>query len=95
MSTATSKLWALFVSFVMLVSAFAMVMTGENAEASTGGNDGWGYYYVDYQVPDQMIEYSWIDTSGSPNVIFMHADDAEFGPFRIGFPFVFYGNVFG
>ncbi|MCJ2556420.1 MAG: immune inhibitor A, partial [Candidatus Thermoplasmatota archaeon] len=95
MNTATSKLWALFVSFVMLVSAFAMVMTGENAEASTGGNDGWGYYYVDNQIPNPTIEYSWIDTSASPNVIFPHADDDEFGPFRIGFPFVFYGNVFG
>ncbi|MCK4454917.1 MAG: carboxypeptidase regulatory-like domain-containing protein [Thermoplasmata archaeon] len=82
-------------SFVMLVSAFAMVMTGENAEASVGGNDGWGYYYVDNQVPNPMITYNWIDISGSPNVILPHPDDDVFGPFRIGFPFVFYGNVFG
>ncbi len=95
MNTANSKLWALFVSFVMLVSALAMVMTGENAEASTGGNDGWGYYYVDNQVPNPMIEFNWIDTTAGGTVIFPHADDDEFGPFRIGFPFVFYGNVFG
>lgn len=94
MNSADSKLWALFVSFVMLASALTLVMTSENSRASVGGFDGWGYYYVDNQAPDPTITYNWIDTTAGGTVIWPHPDDDEFGPFRIGFPFVFYGNVY-
>jgi hypothetical protein len=58
----------------------------------SGGPDGFGYTWVDSDEPDGP-SYSWIDISTmgtSPG----GADDANYGPIDIGFPFVFYGSSY-
>lgn len=61
----------------------------------SGGPDAYGYYYIDsddgaFNAP----AYNWIDISGYGTDMGVNSDDANVGPFPIGFTFNFYGVDF-
>lgn len=60
----------------------------------TGGPDNFGYTWIDSDEPGGPV-YNWIDIRDVGTPIFgAYYDDANRGPFDIGFTFPFYGNNF-
>jgi len=57
-----------------------------------GGPDVFGYSWMDSDEAGGPI-YNWIDISGDGQIA-GSGDDASHGPFPLGFPFSYYGNVF-
>jgi len=57
----------------------------------TGGPDAFGYTFTDSTEPDGPT-FSFVDISGTGTAVLL-ADDAEGGPFPMGFDFPFYGSL--
>ena len=58
-----------------------------------GGPDVFGYTYQDSDEPGGPT-YAWVDISAIGTQLTLQGDDANAGPFPIGFSFPFYGNTF-
>lgn len=58
-----------------------------------GGPDPYGYEWIDSDEPGGPV-FNWIDIRATGTVAMANGDDANAGPFPIGFPFEFYGNTF-
>jgi hypothetical protein len=59
----------------------------------SGGPDPFGYTWKDSDQPDGPA-FAWIDINGSGTPISFLSDEANYGPFPIGFSFPFYGQLF-
>jgi hypothetical protein len=66
---------------------------GPPVEFSMGGPDSAGYRWIDSDQPGGPT-FSWTDIQGVGTLISMSGDDANTGPFPIGFNFTLYGNTF-
>jgi hypothetical protein len=67
----------------------ACLLVTECVFADRGGPDGFGYEWIDSDEPDGPV-YEWVNIANqgvSPG----SDDDANYGPFALGFPFSFYG----
>lgn len=62
-------------------------------QAATGGPDAGGYNWTNNTPPAPMSSYNWIEISVSGTSVGPLWDDAEYGPFSIGFNFDFYGGT--
>jgi hypothetical protein len=76
----------------VLVFGFATI--SRTTVANTGGPDLFGYTWTDSNLPIPTVSYSWDDIQLTGTNIGSHSDDGVFGPFSIGFTFIFYGNSF-
>jgi len=64
--------------------------TGEPQVLGSGGPDAFGYTWADSDEPGGPV-YDWFDISGIGEVV-GGDDDANLGPFQLGFSFPFYGQ---
>lgn len=66
------------------------------AYADTGGPDPDGYTFIDSEQVDGPA-YSWVEISGSGQLLdgaFTDLDNGYAGPFPLGFPFPYYGQIY-
>jgi len=65
---------------------------GRAPDKDAGGPDGFGYIWIDSDEPGGPT-YDWVDISGTGEVV-GGGDDANHGPFNLGFDFPFYDQVY-
>lgn len=101
-----STLWAVFVTSMMVMVAFNLLIGNDDeAMVSAEGSavaDEYGYTWINSDDPDPKVEYDWIDITSIGTPLKTNLDSYSYGRYlyryaidqQIGFDFPFYGQTF-